>query len=206
MVKRRSSVAAASGVHHDASRSIAATRVAASPCVWVACFKARWICRSEGPDSVENSLAKKLISSQQFPCKSFQPLCNRPNYILHQVPGVETRNAAYNMPLWKNEICLTKRMKRYPPLFTAQSAGPPWNTPSSGAEEPRRPAFPRAPTNGIGQNSKKRGTIGYAWMTSCAAKILAAAKPSKSLACRPWFLIRRLTAVWSIRARILPAP
>lgn len=185
MVNRRSSVAAASGVHHDASRSIAATRVAASPCVWVACFKARWICRSEGPDSVENNLAKKLIFSQQFPYKSRQPLHNRINHILHQVPCVEMRNAAYTISLWKNEICLTKVMKRYPPLFTVQSAGPLWNIPSSGAEEPRRPAFPRAPTNGTGRNSKRRGTIGYAWMTSCAAGILAAAKPSKSPVCRP---------------------
>ncbi len=62
IVKRRNSAAAAAGVFQAASRSMAPTRVLASPCGWVACFSARRTCRSEGPLSAEKSFRINPIS------------------------------------------------------------------------------------------------------------------------------------------------
>lgn len=94
------------------------------------------------------------------------------------------RGMPYNMLLWKNVIYLTKKTRRYPPQSIAQSAEHQWNIPFGGAEEPRKRTCRREGMNGTGRNLQKPAITGSASTTRFAARILDAAKQSRSHRCR----------------------
>jgi len=90
----------------------------------------------------------------------------------------------YNMWLWKNAICLTKKTRRYPPQSIVQSAEHQWNIPYGGGGEPRKRTCRQEGMNGTGRNLQRRAITESASTTRFAARILDAARQSRFHRCR----------------------
>src|SRR5262249_30221713 len=87
---------------------------------------------------------------------------------------------------WTNEIFLTRKPRQGRIPSTAHPASKPRSTRFAGSAGRKKTHCRRVPMKKIARDSRRRGTIWFAWMTFCDAAIPDAASALKYHLSRPW--------------------